>query len=484
MKLNRLAIILISVSTILLSLNSCDFKDNKSHEAKYVFYFIGDGMGYQQISATQAFLNSSDSTIGIKDLSFTDFPVSGVASTYAYNRYITGSAAAGTALATGSKTSIGTIGLNHNHTDSLYSIAYHAHQAGFQVGIVTSVSIDHATPAAFYAHQPSRDLYHNIAHDLIQSGFRFFGSGGLKDPEGKKSEVSLGNVYEKGLDNGFYFTSNLSIPDSILESHKSIFYSSPNPSYGASLQYQIDNSDTDVTLAQITSKAIDILNNPKGFFLMVEGGKIDWACHDNDAASTIHEMIAFSDAIAVAFEFYLKYPKQTLIVVTSDHETGGMSVGNRQNSYESNVSLLANQKYSLDKFKVVLNDFFENKKQAPSFNQLLEFVSNELGIGTENQPLSVNQIFMLERAYNASILKQTPEQKKKNREEFGSSEPIAATAISIFNQIAGIGWSSFSHTGSHVPVYAIGAGQERFSGQMDNTDIPKRIAKTMQLSSF
>jgi len=144
------------IITLILAIwmhSGCTPEKKSNENAKYVFYFIGDGMGIQQINTTQAFMAATQSKPGNVHLSFTHFPITGYSTTYAYNRYITGSAAAGTALATGSKTSINTIGLSHDHSDTLHSIAYHANNSGFKVGIVTSVSIDHATPSAFYAHQ-------------------------------------------------------------------------------------------------------------------------------------------------------------------------------------------------------------------------------------------------------------------------------------------------------------------------------------------
>lgn len=473
-------ILLLLLFTALIS-SGCNTQETPQ-KAKYVFYFIGDGMGYQHVTATQAYLAALKDEIGNEHLSFTKFPITGNSTTYAYNRYITGSAAAGTALSTGSKTTINTIGLNHNHTDTLYSIAYAAQKAGFQVGISTSVSIDHATPAAFYAHQKDRNLYHRISHDLLASGYRFFASGGFRDPEGKQPDTTLGNVFDIGEELGYYFTQELYVPDSIKTSYSSIVYSSPNPSEGANLKYHIDNSNTDVTLAHLTSMGIDILNNPNGFFFMVEGGKIDWASHDNDAASVISDVKALSDAIDVAFEFYMKYPNETLIVVTADHETGGLSIGNKQHGYESNISLLSNQKHSLYEFNSLVEQFKDSLINKPSFTEVLNFLVDELGVGFERVNLSDEHIDKLELAYNASIAPSSPAQKKKNRKFYGSNDPIAVASIQILNELAGIGWTTYSHTGSIVPVYAIGANQNMFSGQMDNTDIPKRIAKAMGIN--
>lgn len=471
--------ILFALTLILaLSFAGCNKSEPK---AKYVFYFIGDGMGIQHITASQAYLSGVEGNpFGNKDLSFTSFPVASLAQTYSDNRYITGSAAAGTALAAGYKTSVNTIGLTSDHSDTLYSISHFAHNAGFNVGVATSVSIDHATPAAFYAHQALRSSYHAISHDMIRAGYKFFAGGGFRDPLGNKSKEPLGNLYEKAEDSGFYFTNNLSVADSILDNYKSIVYTLEEPVSGSSLKYQIDAREGDVTLSQVTSMGADILNSLNGFLFMIEGGKIDWAAHDNDAASVIHDVIALSDAVDVAVQFYKKYPKQTLIVVTADHETGGMSIGRRENGYKSNVALLANQKLSLEQLNAEVNSLVSGKKK-PTFNQVLQFLADPQVIGMVSDSLNGEQLKKISDAYIAATLPQTAKQIEMNAKLYRSNNPIAITAVRLLNEMAGIGWTSGSHTASHVPVYALGAGDHLFSGQLNNTDIPRRIATAMGL---
>ena len=453
---------------------------NEEPKAKYVFYFIGDGMGIQQVNATQAYLASLEGAKGNSSLSFTNFPVVGLSTTYAYNRYITGSAAAGTALATGTKTSINTIGLSHNHSDSLFSIAHYAQKNGFNVGVATSVSIDHATPSAFYAHQVSRSLYHEIAHDMLKSNYRFFAGGGFIDASGQYSKNSLGDIYELGKSNGYHFTNRFEVNDSILNTASTIVFHSDSPADGASIRYQIDNHNDGVTLSKIASMGINTLQSDKGFFFMVEGGKIDWACHDNDAAAVVHDVIDFSNAIEVAVEFYKKYPNETLIVVTADHETGGMSLGNRKMRYDSDIAILAKQKLSLEMLDTKVQEFFESNPK-PKFNQLKEFIFSDTIIAINVDELSDEYDRMLKRAFEQTISASNDSDKNLIKREYGNHEPVAVTAVAIINEMAGIGWSSFSHTGSQVPVYALGVGQEKFSGQMDNTDIPKRIASVIRI---
>jgi len=440
-------------------------------KAKYVFLFIGDGMGIQQVNAAQLYADSVlHDTLGV---TFMRFPVTSLATTYAANRYITCSAAAGTALSTGHKTSIGTLGLNATHTDTLYSIATRFRDSGRKVAILTSVSIDHATPAAFYAHAGSRSSYYKIALDLLKSGYNFYGSGGFLEPNGSKNQGSTTSIYELGTRAGYSFTSSFTGVDSLkMLGAKSIVYSSPNAAPEQTLQYEIDrNLTSDVSLTDLTRKAIEVVDNPKGFFMMVEGGKVDWACHDNDAATAIHEVLALSRAVNVALDFYSKHPLETLIIVTADHETGGMSLGNNANGYDLHLSLLGNQKESVGKLNAELYDFWSKYPKA-SFVDYLGLLQDRVGLTEKGTfALTSDEKNSLEVAYNRLAGLNTGESKMAIK----NASLLAATAISILNSKAGVGWTSHSHTGSPVPVFVTGKWESQFSKLLDNTDIPKLI---------
>lgn len=148
-------------------------------KAKYVFYFIGDGMGVNQVIGTEMYLAELEGRIGTKSLSFTSFPVRNYLTTYSATNAVTCSAAAGTALAAGTKTQNGRIGMKQD-SSVLYSIACKAKQAGKAVGVTTSVAINHATPAVFYAHQPDRQMYYEIGTDAVKAEFDFYGGAGWK----------------------------------------------------------------------------------------------------------------------------------------------------------------------------------------------------------------------------------------------------------------------------------------------------------------
>ena len=143
-------------------------------QAKYVFYFIGDGMGVNQVNGTQTYLAALEGRIGITSLCFTRFPVCGLVTTFSGTNGVTDSAAAGTALATGRKTGNHVLGLLADEQTPVTSVAQWAHEAGAAVGVSTSVSVDHATPAAFYAHVADRTAYHQIGSQLPAAGFDFY----------------------------------------------------------------------------------------------------------------------------------------------------------------------------------------------------------------------------------------------------------------------------------------------------------------------
>jgi len=465
----KVLLFLLTTSIVVSSCNS----SQKNYEAKYVFLFIGDGMGIQQVNTAQLFSDSVlNDSVGI---AFTKFPISSMSTTFAATRYITCSAAAGTALSTGTKTSIGTIGLNATHTDTLYSIATDFKKAGKKVAILTSVSIDHATPAAFYAHKGSRSSYYEIAKDLVVSNYDFFASGGFVEPNGSKNDSAAISIFQLGAARGISFTSSLTGVDSLMKlGVNSIVFSAHNPGEGSSLQYDIDQSDSDISLRDITRKAIEVVDNPNGFFIMVEGGKIDWSCHDNDAATTIREVISFSKAIEEAIAFYKKHPNETLIIVTADHETGGMSLGNTKNGYKNHLKILAKQNVSQEKLHSAIEKFKIVTPNA-NFKDVLKLIEEHTGLSTDgDHALTAEELADLNVAYQIYFRNKKP---KTDKNTYSKTDLLVKTAISILNTKAGIGWTSSTHTGSPVPVFAIGEGQELFSKFQDNVDIPKNILK-------
>ncbi|MDO9510584.1 MAG: alkaline phosphatase [Bacteroidales bacterium] len=454
----------------------------QNNTPKYVFLFIGDGMGLAQVHTTEVFMESMKGKIGDKKLRMNTFPVQSLMTTYALNRNITGSAAAGTAIASGFKTSINTIGMDSAKKKPLISIAEMAHQKGMKVGIISTVSLNHATPAAFYAHQPERDLYYEIASEIPASGFEFFGGGGLYQPKGKNKD--LPDVFESLKASGYSLLTGKRELKNLKPTNGKVFVMNTRLGKGAEMPYTIDRDTCiDFSLADITSKAIEYLNNPKGFFMMIEGGMIDWAGHSNDAATIIHEVMDLDNAVDVAYRFYLKHPRETLIIVTADHETGGLALGWAGKKYALNLNLLATQKASHYELENAFKAYYsEYCKKGCSYDDVLKHFYPVLGL----HPDSLNEAEkdMIWTAFKASIYKSMPyADKKLNDAIWGSNDPLSNTAIKILNQKAGIGWTSWSHTGTPVPLMAIGAGSHLFDAYLDNTDIVRHLRQLWKMNS-
>ncbi len=450
-------------------------------KAKYVFLFIGDGMGLAHTSLAEAYLASKEGSVGMNKLVMSEFPVQSYQRTTALNRFITCSAAGGTALATGSKTTINTIGMNGPRDKKLFSIATRAHQMGYKVGIMTSVSIDHATPATFYAHQPDRNMYYEIGNELVNSGFDYFGGGGLINPTGKKGNKA--DLYTAAVSKGFKLIRDKESFSQAKKSDLPVFVVNPVINEdNASMPYVIDHAKASFTLAQITRKAIDLLESPDGFFMMIEGGKIDWAAHSNDAATVVKEVLALDSAVMEAVKFYQKHPKETLIVITADHETGGLALGWAGMKYESNLTLLDQQKGSFDELDSHIKQYKQRAAGNFSYDSVALILKKDYGFG-ESVTLSSWEQEQLRRAYQASMSGKGCNQfEEEYFILYGGLDPIGATARRILNQKAGIGWTTWSHTGIPVPVRVMGTSADAYKDYIENTDIPTFIARSMRLS--
>lgn len=442
-----------------------------AQQAKYVFYFIGDGMGVNQVQGAEYYRGELEGKTGISPLDFTQYPYSTVCTTYSATNRVTDSAAGGTALATGKKTKNGTLGMEADQSTKISSIAVWAKSSGHRVGIATSVSIDHATPAAFYAHRPSRNSYYEIGTDLCKSGFDFFAGSDFLEPDGKE-----GNLYEMAAQNGYNIARGIKDYQSwSKKSKKMILLQSEEASRidRHSIPFAIDRKQGDLTLSDITRAGIDFLSkdNSKGFFFMVEGGKIDWACHSNDAATAFHEVIDFDNAIKVAYEFYTQHPNETLIVITADHETGGIVLG--KGPYTLNLQALKNQKVSESGFTHILNGLRLKYKNKVTWEKIKSALTENFGFW-DNIKLNPSQEKRLREVYNQSFCGQSV---KMEKSEYAQDEPLAAEAKRIIDDIALVGWTSGGHSAGYVPVFAIGAGAEVFHGRLDNTEIPLKMAR-------
>jgi alkaline phosphatase len=372
----------------------------KGKPAKYVFLFIGDGMGLPQKTAAEQYLG--------RRLTMDTFPAQGITTTFAADRFITGSAASATAVSAGQKTNIGMIAMAPDQT-KVKTVAEIAKEKGMKVGIISSVSIDHATPAAFYAHVPSRSMYHQIDHALVESGFDFFGGGGLKDPQGKrlkkkgKEDQIMGDALEKAKKNGYKIVTDKADFIRLKKGDGKVIAWNAWLQDSDAMPYVMDMTEKDITLPEFTAKAIEMLDNDKGFFLMVEGGKIDWACHANDGAASIHNTVAFDQAVEAAVAFAKQHPDETLIVTTGDHECGGLTLGFAGTQYDMYFKILDNQKVSFQKFTdEIMKDY------KGDFNGLKPVITKHFGLKFDGDPKADRMVLepfeaaQLEEAFNRS----------------------------------------------------------------------------------
>lgn len=461
---------IIALSALLVP--ACNAKD-----AKYVFYFIGDGMGVNQVMGTQMYLAELEGRIGIVPLCFTQFPVTGYELTYSASSDVTDSAAGGTALSTGSKTNNNVLGMLPDKETPAISIAAKAKKAGKKVGICTTVSIDHATPGAFYAHVPSRNDYHTIGLQLAETGYDFFAGSDFQQVFDKKEPGKDEGNYVYAEKNGYTIARGYDEYKSKASEAKKMLLLQPDPEADHSaVPFAIDRTENDLTITQITEAAIDFLmkDNKDGFFCMVEGGRIDQSLHGNDAATCFNEVIDMDNAIKLAFEFYKKHPKETLIVVTADHETGGIDLG--LSAYMLSLKNLQYQNISEGAFTDHLKELnAKSENGVLTWDEIQEELKQHFGFWDKVR-LSDAQTNRLRQAYVETFGMSYGAAEEK-QEEYYKVDKLSDLAVQIMSEKAQIAWGTGAHSAGYGPIFAIGAGQELFTGQIENIDIPRKIAQ-------
>lgn len=301
-------------------------------------------------------------------LCFDQFPVVGLLKTSSANKKVTCSAAAGTALATGYKTNQGIIGLSPDYQIRYKKITYDLKKMGYQIGIATSVSVDHATPAAFYAYEKSRTNYYEIGLQTASSKFEFFAGSGFVNP----TPAGKTSTFDLLKENGYQISHT---PQNCLDSKSkyNILIQAPekNQEY---LPYPKQRKKDDLTLEQLTSVGIQKLANGRPFFFMVEAGTIDWASHYNKLTETTQEVQQLSQSIELALAFYEKHPDETLIIVTADHETGGMIISENKTKFNSKVHTgVAVPVFAMGEGSEIFAGYYENSELIKKLRSLVIF---------------------------------------------------------------------------------------------------------------
>ncbi len=402
---------------------------------RYVFYFIGDGMGLGQVSATQTYVRMVQNNA--RPLVMTSFPVTSLAYTYSASSPVTDSAAAGTALACGSKTKNGMLGMDAD-TVSVTSMARVLKDNGYGIGLVTSVSPDDATPGAFYAHVPYRGMSYEIEKQAAESGYEFIaGAGlrGLKDGDGNPTDIL--DVFRQNNVEVVYGLDGLKDVDS-----EKILLLSNNADSPNNIGYAIDSIKGAQTLAG----------------------------HANDGGALIKEVIAFDQALEIAYNFYLDHKDETLIVVTADHETGGASVGCGFTGYNAYLHYIDYQKVSKEEFSAYCKGLLKSRRTY-RWEDMKEYLADNLGFWV-HVPVSGQQEESLKSLFDATFEMRNSADQKTLYSNFNA---FAVEVFKVFNNVIGMGFTSGSHTGNPVPVFAVGVGSERFGKGCDNTEIPETI---------
>ncbi|WP_425331158.1 alkaline phosphatase [Jeotgalibacillus proteolyticus] len=398
-----------------------------------VIFMIPDG--YSTSFATNYRIFKGEDTV-------LDSMLVGMMKTNSADNWVTDSAAAGTAMATGVKTNNGMISVTPDG-ETVETILEAASDAGKSTGLVATSTITHATPAVFASHVQSRGSETDIALQLVNEIDVLLGGGKANFlPSSLGGNQAERNLLEESLADGYAVAENRNELLALSKKDKKVLGLFADDGMAPELDRDQTNEPS---LAEMTDTALQSLSsNKKGFFLMVEGSQIDWAGHANDAAWAMKDSEAFEEAVEEALAF-AKKDKKTLVIVAGDHDTGGMSVGG-YGEYLAKADILHDVTATGDFMAAELNSDRSNVKAV-----IKEFTNLDL---TDEE---------------AERIKKAPE------------NSTALTINQIVSERAYVGWSTTAHTGVDVPIYAYGPNSSTFSGLLDNTDMPKRIAEAMKI---
>jgi alkaline phosphatase len=473
-------------------------------EPKNIILLIGDGMGPESVGLAiyyNRFMNGMDKRLNMERLM--ESGNTGYCLTYQYGTVITDSASAATALASGIKTRDAIIGKDPDGRP-MKSMVDIARKLGKSSGVISDTRLTHATPAAFYAHMIHRDRENEIAAQFVARGdLTVAFSGGAQHfiPHGMKVEEypDLRGIGKKA---GWGSSKRKDSRDLILEAkHKGysivanekdltaldprkadkvlgLFSASGFPS---AIDRQPGDQTGVPTLAQLTVIALAILEkNSQGFFLMVEGGQIDWVEHGNDVASVLHEMLEFDRAIGVVMSFAKANP-ETLVVLTADHDTGGLAIAYSNYNAPAPVTLPNGETWKT-KHNFAEKSIFE--KMARQKKSLLKMVLDSKGNPAAlKKEVEENTAFSITEEQAAMLLfrevKGAFPAAKDYREFFGygAGNPSARLA-GLFGWEMNTVWAAGTHTHTPVMVVAQGPWGEKFRGLLDNVEIPRIMAQS------
>jgi alkaline phosphatase len=440
--------------------------DQTVKSPKYVFMIIGDGMGLAQRELGKLYKRKITRDNSAQLLMNT-FPVTGLNMTHSANNLVTDSAAAGTALATGYKANNKAVAYLPDGAKPI-SLITAAQKRGWATGVITTDEITNATPGSFMAHNKSRKNMDEIAEDVAISNVDFIAGGGygyfipknsrLESMRDDKEDLIL-QMKQKGYRS---FIGENSVNEFVKwtpnDSEKVVaLFTAEN------MPFELDKTFTASNLPSIsdmTAKAISVLEkHKKPFFLVIENEGTDTSAHRHDAHALMQEVLELDNATKSAYEFYKKHPEETLIIVTADHETGGLGLGHPK-------------KYFLD-LTAALNTKVSTEHSFAGFR------STELGAvkAFASEYFGLTELTEKEEKLLLKAIKK--EIKKPSKKSHTGKRPIALAINNIVSARSGINWTSVKHTASPVVLTAIGVGSEQFSGYLDNTEVSKTLSKIL-----
>lgn len=453
MKKRSLALLMVCV--LMITSMSLIFAQEQNEIAiKNVILLVPDGTRMDSITLTRWYNGGGPLAM--------DEYACGLVRTYNSDSPIADSAPAANAMATGFKSKTGFIGVlpdvnsmpglaplaKGDERRPIASVLEAAQLADKATGLVATSEVMHATPAAFSAHYPDRGAYDILSKHMVYNEVDVVFGGGYEFmvPEGRDDGADMISVLEKeGYD--------------VLTTKKEFESFNGDKAWGlfadASLPYDFDNDGSVPTLANMTQKAIDILSKDEdGFFLLVEGSKVDWASHANDPIGIISDLLAFDSAVKVAID-YAKAHQDTVVIIAPDHGNGGISIGH------SNL----NKGY--------------DKEPLPSFIDPLKAATlTGEGLAAKLNADRSNIVEVMATYYGITDLTQEEIELIKKAD----LSKMNATVGPMISDRANIGWTTTGHTGEDVPLFIYAPDQDRLTGVVQNTDIALYIAKKLGVS--
>ncbi len=443
MRLNSIALLLTSALATQSCLANSHSSGKAGHEIdkpKNIIMVVADGMGPAYTTAYRNFVDDP-TTDSVEPVVFDDILVGG-ASTYPakVSGYVTDSAAAATALATGVKSYNGAIGVDVDKKH-LPTVLHQAKKQGMKTGIAVTSQINHATPASYIVANESRRNYDQLADSYFDERINNTFITDVMLGGGTEHFVREDrNIQREFEDNGYFVANTYQELASAPAGTPLLGLFAP-----IGLPPALDDSNPQ-RLAFLTEQAIRHLENPNGFFLLVEASQVDWAGHANDIASAMAEMHDLAKAMEYLKQYVETHP-DTLVVLTADHSTGGLTVG-ANDLYAWKPEFIANMQASVPTVA----------KQLGKHKSPLAFIEAQFGF-----TLSEEDKKALEQVIQVTDV-----------------ESLEAQLKTFIDAKTNTGWTTGGHTGVDVEVFAFGPGHEKFMGQIDNTDIAKTIFKLLE----